>query len=90
MGKMKPAIPKVYKPTLQLVDESEEWVKEKVTQNVVPAEITEQVKEDTKKVRPDLRAYHPIHSDTKRAWQANLMFIYYPNSAQETRLHAFL
>ena len=90
MGKRKPAIPKVYKPTLQLVDESEGWVKKKAKKNVVPEEIKEQVKKDTETVRPDVRAYYPIYSDTKGAWQADLMFIPYTNSPKETRLHAFL
>ena len=86
----KPAIPKVYRPTLQLVDETEGWVKKKPKRNDTPIEVEQQVKEATKTVRPDVRAFYPIYSDTKGAWQADLMFIPYTNSAEETRLHAFL
>ena len=38
----------------------------------------------------DTRAYYPIYSDAKGAQQDDLMFIPYTNSAEETRLHAFL
>ena len=54
----KPAIPKVYRPTLQLVDETEGWVKKKPKRNDTPIEVEEQVKEATKTVRPDVRAFY--------------------------------
>ena len=88
----KPAIPKVYKPTTQLVgeDEGAVWVAKKAKQTVVPEAATAQAKAETKTVRPDVRAFYPIYSDTVGAWQADLMFIPYTNKATETRLHAFL
>ena len=88
----KPAIPKVYKPTTQLVGEDEGvvWVGKKAKHTVIPESATAQAKAETKTVRPDVRAYYPIYSDTLGAWQADLMFIPYTNKATETRLHAFL
>ena len=37
-----------------------------------------------------MRSSYPIYSDTKGAWQADLMFILYTNQGEETRLHTFL
>ena len=92
MGKKRKidVIPKVYKPTLRLVDEDETWVKKKTKTNPIAPEELAQAKESVKTVRPDVRAYYPIYSDTKGGWQADLMFIPYTNKANETRLHALL
>ena len=86
----KPAIPKVFKPRVELVDETQGWVKKRARLKDVPQEIQEETKEEIKTVRPDVRAYYPIYSDTPGAWQADLMFIPYTNLKKETRLHAFL
>ena len=85
-----PAIPKVFKPRVELVSETQGWVKKRARTVEVPQEIQKETKEETKTVRPDVRAYYPIYSDTPRGWQADLMFIPYTNLKKETRLHAFL
>ena len=86
----KPAIPKVFKPRAELVEETQGWVKKRARTVEVPQEIQKETKVETKTVRPDVRAYYPIYSDTPGAWQADLMFIPYTNLKKETRLHAFL
>ena len=86
----KPAIPKVFKPRAELVEETQGWVKKRARTVDIPQAIQEETREETKTVRPDVRAYYPIYSDTPGAWQADLMFIPYTNLKKETRLHAFL
>ena len=71
-------------------DEGVVWVAKKAKQTVVPEAATAQAKAETKTVRPDVRAFYPIYSDTAGARQADLMFIPYTNKATQTRLHAFL
>ena len=92
MGKKRKtaSIPKVYDPKLKLIDEDEFLVKKKVKSAPISKEELAQAKESVKTVRPDVRAYYPIYSDTKGAWQADLMFIPYTNKSSETRLHALL
>ena len=65
------------------------WVKKRARTLEITQEIQHEAKEETKTVRPDVRAYYPIYSDTPGAWQADLMFIPYTNLKQETRLHTF-
>ena len=67
-GKRKrPAIPKVFKPRVELVSETQGWVKKRARPVEVPQEIQEETKEETKTVRSDVRAYYPIYSDTPGA-----------------------
>ena len=37
-----------------------------------------------------VKDYYPIYSDNPGGWQADLMFLSYTNSKNETRLHAIL
>ena len=75
----KPSIPPVFKPRAELVEETPGWVKRRARIVDIPQAIQEETKEETKTVRPDVRAYYPMYSDTTGVWQA-----------QETRLHALL
>ena len=48
-GKRKrPAIPKVFKPRVELVDETQGWVKKRARPVEVPQEIQEETKAETK------------------------------------------
>ena len=59
-GKRKrPAIPKVFKPRVELVEETHRWVKKRARTVEIPQEIQEATKEETKTVRPDVKAYYP-------------------------------
>jgi len=62
--RQKPAIPKVYKPTTQVVGEDEGvvWVAKKAKHAVIPETATAQAKAATKTVRPNVRAFYPIYS----------------------------
>ena len=64
----KPAIPKVFKPRAELVEETQGWVKKRARTVDIPQAIQEETKEERKTVRPDMRAYYPIYSDTSGAW----------------------
>ena len=55
----------------------------------LPLEFQEAIKEETKTVRPYMRAYYHTYSDTPGAWQADLIFIPYTNLNKLTRLHVF-
>ena len=56
----KPAIPKVFKPRAELVEETQGWVKKRAITVDIPQAIQEETKEETKTVRPDVRAYYPF------------------------------
>ena len=82
-------MPKVFKPRAELVEETQGWVKNRARTILIPQQIQEETKEETKTVRPDVSACYPIYSDKPGGWQADLMFIPYTNLKKETRLHAF-
>ena len=45
-------------------DEGVVWAAKQAKQTVIPEAATAQAKAETKTVRPDVRAYYPIYSDT--------------------------
>ena len=61
----RPAIPKVVKPTVEFVDERQGGARKRATIQEFAQQIQEETsKEETKTVRPDVRAYYLIYSDT--------------------------
>ena len=63
-GKRKrPSILKVFKPRVELVEETQGWVKKRARTMQISQQIQEETKEETKIVRPDVRAYYPFYSD---------------------------